>query len=341
MNQTTVQRIPWIDVCRGIAIILVLYGHALHNDTQRFLIYAFHMPLFFFVSGIVFKKDLHKSFFSVLYKNVKSILIPYFLFAVLTFIASYILLQPQVYTYDSFMKQAYGVFFGNGNNGYLAYNVALWFLPCLFLIKVSFALLTKYVQKQRVILTVLVLMSLVGYYFSALHPSVKLFYGLETAFTGFVFFGAGYLWNQSEKIKHVFMQRKVVLLIVFAAIAGIFAWLNFYFYGNQIDMRMNHLNNYYFFYLGAFGGIAASVLLSMIIKKNVLLEYFGKHSLILFVWHTVLFTYFRMHGVPPIKIDFVSPTIYLLQAAGIILLSRLLIEKIKLKVLYRRNKEVR
>lgn len=57
-----------MDVCRGLGILLVLYGHALEAtfpeqaslaDTQFFqwqFIYTFHMPLFFFISGWVFRK---------------------------------------------------------------------------------------------------------------------------------------------------------------------------------------------------------------------------------------------------------------------------------------------
>ena len=329
MNTSLTSRIPWIDVCRGIAIILVLYGHALANDTQRFLIYAFHMPLFFFLSGIVFRLDKSKHFFSVILKNVRSILLPYFLFAVLTFIASYIILQPQTYTYESFTKQLYGMFYGNGNKGYLAYNVALWFLPCLFLTKIAFAFLSRFITNKGYLIPILIGFSLIGYGLSVFYPALKLFFGLETALTAFVFYGAGYLWNQSTGLKTFMMQKKVLLFGLTLLLTLLFAWLNFYFYGTQIDMRMNRMNNYFLFYFGAFSGIAASIIGSMLIKKNALLEYFGKHSLVLFVWHTMLFTYFRLHAIPPIKIEFVSPTLYLIQAAGIILFVRVFIEKMK------------
>lgn len=330
------ERIPWVDICRGIAIILVLYGHALSNDTQRFIIYAFHMPLFFFLSGIVFRQDKTKNFLHVIWKNTKAILIPYVIFALLTLVVSYIILQPQVYTYESLTKQLYGIFYGNGNKGYLAYNVALWFLPCLFLAKISFALLTRIATNNKIIIAILLLSSWVGYYFSALLTSQKLFFGLEIAFTAIVFFGAGYLWNQNEKLKTLMAKRKVSFFVLAAFITILFAWLNFHFYGYQIDMRLNRLNNYFLFYIAAFSGIAMALLLSMMIRKNAVLEYFGKHSMLLFVWHTMLFSYFRMHGIPPIKIAYVSPVIYLLQAAGIILACRLLIEKLKLKVIYKK-----
>lgn len=53
-----------LDVCRGIGMVLVIYAHAIENTfsegpdilgfgfSQWRLIYTFHMPLFFFISGV-------------------------------------------------------------------------------------------------------------------------------------------------------------------------------------------------------------------------------------------------------------------------------------------------
>lgn len=46
-----------IDVARGIAILLVILGHSFYSieDPLNKIILSFHMPLFFFLSGIVAK----------------------------------------------------------------------------------------------------------------------------------------------------------------------------------------------------------------------------------------------------------------------------------------------
>ena len=49
------KRIKDIDILRAIAIILVIVGHTPYpgfNPELHKWIYAFHIPLFFFVSGI-------------------------------------------------------------------------------------------------------------------------------------------------------------------------------------------------------------------------------------------------------------------------------------------------
>jgi uncharacterized membrane protein YcfT len=47
------ERIAWIDVARGIGILLVVLGH-LESGLSNRVIYAFHIP-FFFLSGYVHK----------------------------------------------------------------------------------------------------------------------------------------------------------------------------------------------------------------------------------------------------------------------------------------------
>lgn len=57
MGAIVVKRIPQLDIAKGIGIILVVLGHALPTDSfVRLIIYSFHMPLFFFLSGLTLKK---------------------------------------------------------------------------------------------------------------------------------------------------------------------------------------------------------------------------------------------------------------------------------------------
>ena len=48
-------RIAWIDVAKGITILLVIIGHTLtFGSATRNFIFSFHMPLFFILSGYTF-----------------------------------------------------------------------------------------------------------------------------------------------------------------------------------------------------------------------------------------------------------------------------------------------
>ncbi|WP_294391444.1 acyltransferase family protein [uncultured Sphingomonas sp.] len=88
-------RLPWIDVAKGLGIILVVYGHAVRGQTaagllpstdavmwQDHLIYAFHMPLFFFLSGLVSRQVDSHAAGRFLRGKLMAIVYPYALWSV-------------------------------------------------------------------------------------------------------------------------------------------------------------------------------------------------------------------------------------------------------------------
>ncbi|WP_283576492.1 acyltransferase family protein [Limosilactobacillus oris] len=55
MNQATAspkqKRLEWVDIAKGIAILLMVIGHEVKNPHVYAFIFSFHMPLFFVLSG--------------------------------------------------------------------------------------------------------------------------------------------------------------------------------------------------------------------------------------------------------------------------------------------------
>jgi Fucose 4-O-acetylase and related acetyltransferases len=71
-------RIEWIDSAMGIGILCVVLAHIYVNGYITDFIYLFHMPLFFFIGGYLYKPtDDYKGYFV---KKVKHLLVPYFVF---------------------------------------------------------------------------------------------------------------------------------------------------------------------------------------------------------------------------------------------------------------------
>lgn len=80
----------WIDAAKGLGIIFVVLGHAIADTTQNVqffgklfqIIYSFHMPLFFFLSGFcgikaLQKRKLHEEEAYIL-ERFKRLMVPYF-----------------------------------------------------------------------------------------------------------------------------------------------------------------------------------------------------------------------------------------------------------------------
>lgn len=78
-NTTTSQRehTLWIDILKGIAIILVVWGH---NCPDHSFVYTFHMPLFFILSGFLFSTKPTKIYF---HRSLFRLIIPYVSFLII------------------------------------------------------------------------------------------------------------------------------------------------------------------------------------------------------------------------------------------------------------------
>lgn len=109
------QRIQWLDVAKGIAILLMVAGHTTIPKPISNFIWAFHMPLFFIASGWCTRWG--GQFDEFLRKKAKSLLVP---FAVYTAIVLPLNCLIGVTTFRDWLINGWG-------------GVALWFIPVLFL----------------------------------------------------------------------------------------------------------------------------------------------------------------------------------------------------------------
>jgi polysaccharide biosynthesis protein PslL len=121
------KRIEYIDIAKGIGILLVALAHADVSLISPYLhkfIYAFHMPLFFFLSGYFFHPDI--SFWALLKKRFNSILKPYLFTILLIYLMSISFSNMRFVTaFGRILKSLYAT-------GYYIDWVQLWFLPSLF-----------------------------------------------------------------------------------------------------------------------------------------------------------------------------------------------------------------
>lgn len=78
------QRFDYLDVAKGIGILLVVWAHILLVGWSHRLIYAFHMPLFFLISGILYNKDKYKTFAEFFRVRFKRLIVPYLIYSVVT-----------------------------------------------------------------------------------------------------------------------------------------------------------------------------------------------------------------------------------------------------------------
>ena len=100
------KRIEWIDIAKGIGIILVVLGHCLRDDMRinssfidflYQLIYSFHMGLFFSISGYLYGSKRKQNSKNYLRMQLKKLIIPWLVYsAIIYIIVMFVNFIPQI-----------------------------------------------------------------------------------------------------------------------------------------------------------------------------------------------------------------------------------------------------
>lgn len=216
MNHINTNRISELDILKGFGIICVLIGHAVFPSFIKTVIYSFHMPLFFFCSGFFYKPIKEKNIFLI--KKCKQILIPFIFFSfilLLTFIfLDCIVTKNITETLNNSVQSIISGVSGD-ENSYILYHT-IWFLVSLFEVHVIYSFIATYTN-IRIVTIISVLFYLTGVYLSV--NNINLPYFIDTFFTVFIFFHAGYLFKyfnlHKKNIKPHITTSVVTLIFIF------------------------------------------------------------------------------------------------------------------------------
>ena len=129
MNTISRTRVEWLDILKGIAIILVVLGHLPcvngRSSAYNTLIYSFHMDLFFCISGYTASLSFahNPSAKKFIWRRILTLLIPYLTWCIFrNFLFN-------AWDWNSAKNVFYSVWTGPGS---------LWFIPALFFIQMVF-----------------------------------------------------------------------------------------------------------------------------------------------------------------------------------------------------------
>lgn len=284
-------RIGEIDFFRGVAMILVFLQHC--GCVAGEYILAFHMPLFFLLSGYLFfyNNTVNKSNFKTyLSKNVKKILVPYFVFELINLILSLLFKN----NYISIITALKSIVLCINMEGYDGILLRLWFLPCIFVCNIFLYFIIKYLKGKKLLVFNLFLFFIA--YFLYISPIKRLPFTIDIALLGSSFMLLGYVFStffSSLVLKKVTLY-KIIVMFLCLGLLFIFTKMNnmpFYMYINQYG-------NYWYAMLGAISGcIAVSIMIRILLEllnglkldwiKNYII-WVGQNTLLLFPVHLLL-----------------------------------------------------
>ena len=168
------KRIEWIDIAKGLLIILVVMGHVTSSyhaasmysnapllNFSHQLIYSFHMPAFMFISGLLFRTKADKK------SQVKNILlsygVPYLFFSLLWWIFKFVLsgiVNSQLGLADLLLIPVFPISF-------------MWFLYALLIIEIIQVMIGDKLNRNYKLIHVGV--CLILYILSSMLSNVELF----------------------------------------------------------------------------------------------------------------------------------------------------------------------
>lgn len=263
------KREEWCDIAKGIVIILMIIGH-MPNYIPNFvreLIYSFHMPFFFIISGYWFNKDKYvfKDFFI---KKVKHLLVPYLIFSIVFFI---LLLLFSIYSDNDIERWIENIFiWGNGIS-------ILWFFMALFGAEIIYYCISKYLSFYSRII-VIIFTSLVG--MILYNYKIVLPLKLDVIFTSLIFLEIGQMLNKN--LKYMNGRNKFIgtcLIFLFAFIVG-------YTINKKIwELGGNICPNLFIGLITATFGTAIVVVIAKRLERYKVMKLFeavGKNSLIIY-----------------------------------------------------------
>ena len=295
-------RIPWIDVAKGLGIGLVFYGHFVERfinegvevaELQMKWVYCFHMPLFFLLSGLVYK-DRGLKFDAFLKRQMLSRLLPAWAFnfiGVLLWLAiaggqgaaGYVGEHGWVET----LRYAATRFGMETLQGRPTFNILMWFLICLFTAELGQFALRRALQKNWQYAVSILAFAGLTYVISAHRELVvgvlqgKLdWWHISSAIGAIVFYQVGILLQRlGWLVRKTPISLQVVLTLVFLAITVLTYNRNFPPGYKVVFLAHGAYGDARWFFLSAFAGIGLVIYASQLLMRLRVLSYVGTITL--------------------------------------------------------------
>lgn len=287
-----------ITVAKAIGIILMVMGHSGCPQVIFKFIYLFHMPLFFFCSGIFFNElNSHKTAIQFLKKRIKGLYLPFVKWSVLFLLLHNLLMSVGVYntsygyeggsSYYTISEMAHkltGILFTM--HDYEELLGGFWFIRALFvstILIVVFSLLLKSVSQYKYEL-LCVFFLVLTIFIRRLAPDPEFWRDISMGAFGAFFYMTGYILM---RYKGCWQNKYGSILCCF------FLFLSYFYFKTPVSMGCGY-NKVFVFSVSAVSGTFLTICLSKLIEDKLsflrrILYYIGNHTLEILALHFFAF----------------------------------------------------
>jgi len=275
------ERLAYIDIARGLLIIMVVCGHfelmcrlcfgisdpvVTFFDRCQNIWIVFLMPAFFYITG--FCTNFNKSFRSFVQSGIKTILLPAYILQVIFQLSDYVFKDASlIWILKTLIKNT------------ILHCTGEWFIPSLFLARILLWFITKSDFKALKYIYVFCLFA-VGLilYNGDFHIPNVWYFKHSFMVTPFVLFG--------YEMKGVSLDKRIesISIITYIIIISLLLILNFHIPRITSRVILPYDECVLFLILSVLG-IIAIICVSKSIKNHKSLEWIGKNTLVIYLLH--------------------------------------------------------
>lgn len=295
------KRLVWIDIAKGIGIFLMVFAHAERGLVASSIllespfvtlmdrwIYAFHMPLFFFISGLLADRSSHSKVVPWVSRVLRTIVYPYFIWSILQTLLQ--MAASNSVNREISTSQLWAIIYQPVQQ--------FWFLYALFMVMLTYFVGKKLGISNGVFLAIAILI-----YFCHVWGISFGGWGMLYIFRRYlIYFAVGAVIGR-ESISDLGDRVKPIVLTMFCLFLFALLTVSAYFNWGEYTLA---------FPLIALCGIAATIALAFVCQKfssTAFLAKWGKVTLQIYLVHTIASAVTRLVLQ---KIGLNDPTIHLI-----------------------------
>ncbi len=282
-NSLAVPRIDTIDAAKGFGMLFVIFAHLNYTPAPLTVIYSFHMPLYFILSGMMFNQKKYNNFGTFLKRRFQTLIIPYLIFQFISIafffltelifsgFSSELLKQGSVYITQVFVSQ------GSAN----MFNRPMWFVLCLFAVELMYYFISSF--NKAAVAIICAVLTAAGWLLESdlINFDNRLLpWSLDSALFTIGFYAIGNIFAQPVKNTIVYIKSKKYKNLICIGIAAVCLAIGIplALYNGKISLGSKILNNGFLLYITGIIGSIFILSLSIILDKIKALNHFGRVS---------------------------------------------------------------
>lgn len=277
-------RMEWLDQAKAVCMYFVVLGHSLLKVDKHGLfkiIYSFHMPIFFLLSGFVFNPDKYKSIMDCIKDKIVKLIYPYILLNLLCIPLWYINVKTGMVVKDSLLTVLAGIFYSNAKVIRAPLN-ATWFIVTLFLAEIIYFIIHRYFKEDRFIFIMSFGLFLLGIISPMGKDIIKAPMHLGVAFVAQFYYACGYLLRKNfAYVMRFFEKRKIIKILCLLGIGLFFAKIN-----KQVDFSNENYRDVVDMLASSFSfSLAIICIIKNVHLHSNWMSFIGKNTLIILALH--------------------------------------------------------